>query len=119
MFAFYRGSGCSVSAPAKSSGSARKSFGCVSGGSAARCLIEQTKSKDSPPTGAAGSSIKEGEEAIRALEAGRLFDEEVICVARHANAKERGRRGNRRAASAGVKQHQQRQQKCDGDELRR
>lgn len=65
MFSFYRGSGCSVSVPAKSSGSARKSFGCMSGGTVAPCLIEQTKSKDSPPTGAASSSIKEGEEAIR------------------------------------------------------
>lgn len=80
MFSFYGGSGCSLSVPAKSRGSARKSLGCVSGGSVARCLIEQTKSKDSPPPGAASSSIKEGEEAIGGLEAGPPFDEEVIHV---------------------------------------
>lgn len=118
MFSFYPGSGCSVSLPAKSSDSARKSFGCVSGASVARCLIEQTKSKNSPPTGAASSSIKEAEEAIRGLEAGPLFDEEVIYVMCHANAKERGWRSNKDAASARLKQQQQ-QQKCDEEQLRR
>lgn len=66
----------------------------------ARCLIEQTKSKDSPPTGAASSSIKVGEEANRGLEVGPLFDEEVINAMCHANAKERGQRSNKDAASA-------------------
>lgn len=103
MLLFYQGLFSSVTVAAKSSDWAWKPFGCWSGSSRVWCLIGQTKTKDSPPTGVVSSSIKEWEEAIRGLEAGPLFDEEVIYVMCHANAKEHGQRSNKDATSAWVK----------------